>query len=85
MREIPKVIQSLCTSAPVAQQETIEKYFANNAYFIHPFCRTPSFDGSRVLIQYIYRWYKILSPRIELQIKSVGTSSTQSRIAGLAY
>ncbi|KAK4968744.1 hypothetical protein LTR66_011772, partial [Elasticomyces elasticus] len=31
-----------------------------------------SFSNSRSLIKYIYRWYKILSPKIEVDIHSIG-------------
>lgn len=72
--EIPKVISLLTQSPATIQQQTIEKYFTRNASFTHPFCRTGSFDQSRLLILYIYRWYRILSPQIELQVNSVGQS-----------
>ena len=64
---------SLLTQSPATiQQATIEKYFTRDATFTHPFCRTGKYDNSRLMILYIYRWYKILSPRIELEVKSVG-------------
>ena len=43
-----------------------------SASFTHPFCRTGSFEGSRNLIHAIYKWYKLLSPKIELKVNSVG-------------
>ena len=70
--EIPGVIQALTQSPPSIQRQTLEKYFTPDASFTHPFCRTGSFNGSRLLILAIYRWYKILSPRIELAVDSVG-------------
>ena len=69
--EISHIIHLLTQSPPTTQRATIEKYFAPNASFTHPFCRTGSWDGSRWLIWCIYRWYKILSPRIEIAINSV--------------
>ena len=69
--EIPQIIRLLTQSAPTTQRATIEKYFTPSASFTHPFCRTGSFDGSRWLIWCIYRWYKILSPKIEISITSV--------------
>jgi len=72
--EIPSIIHRLTQSPPSLQRQTIETYFTPDASFTHPFCRTGSFDGSRWLIWCIYRWYKILSPRIDLEVESVGST-----------
>ena len=74
--DIPVVIDSLTQAPPSRQQQTIQTYFTPTAAFTHPFCRTGSWSlsatlNSRLLIEYIYRWYKILSPRIEYSIESV--------------
>ncbi|MCJ1284645.1 hypothetical protein MMC26_003980 [Xylographa opegraphella] len=69
--EIPHVIHLLTQSAPSLQRATIERYFTPDASFTHPFCRTGSFHGSRWLIWNIYRWYKIMSPRIDIAVDSV--------------
>ncbi|MCJ1371885.1 hypothetical protein MMC20_003105 [Loxospora ochrophaea] len=69
--EISQVIHLLTQSTPSIQRATLERYFTPNASFTHPFCRTGSFNGSRWLIWCIYRWYKIMSPRIELTVDSV--------------
>ncbi|OKL63424.1 hypothetical protein UA08_01183 [Talaromyces atroroseus] len=71
VREIPTVIELLTESPPTLQASTVEKFFTPNASFTHPFCRTLSFNGSRWLVLAIYRFYKIMSPRIDLQVKSV--------------
>ncbi|KAL1985452.1 hypothetical protein VTN96DRAFT_7895 [Rasamsonia emersonii] len=71
VKEIPTVIRLLTQSPPSLQQATIEKFFTPSASFTHPFCSTRSFDGSRWLIVMIYRFYKIMSPRIDLEVKSV--------------
>ncbi|OCK80022.1 hypothetical protein K432DRAFT_382570 [Lepidopterella palustris CBS 459.81] len=71
VKEIPGVIHLLTQSSPSKQRETIETYFTPNASFTHPFCRTGSWENSRFLIKAIYRWYKIMSPTIELKIHSV--------------
>ncbi|MCJ1241354.1 hypothetical protein MMC14_009359 [Varicellaria rhodocarpa] len=76
--EIPGVIRSLCQTPPSVQRATIERHFTPDASFTHPFCRTGSFHGSRWLIWCIYRWYKIMSPRIEMDIDSVGESQDLS-------
>lgn len=69
--EIPLVIQALTSTKPSHQQETIDHYFTPEASFTHPFCRTGSNAYSKYFISRIYRWYKILSPRIALKVHSV--------------
>ncbi|KAF1983506.1 hypothetical protein K402DRAFT_309050, partial [Aulographum hederae CBS 113979] len=71
VQEIESVVHLLTQSTPDLQRQTIEKYFTQNASFTHPFCRTGSFNGSRFLIASIFRWYKIMSPKIELEVNSV--------------
>ncbi|MCJ1477448.1 hypothetical protein MMC13_006119 [Lambiella insularis] len=71
VKEVSQVIHSLTQTPPSVQRATIERYFTPDASFTHPFCRTGSFNGSRWLIWCIYRWYKILSPRIEISVDSV--------------
>jgi len=80
VKEIPGVIQALTQTPPSVQRDTITRYFTPNASFTHPFCRTGSFYfsdklNSRSLIQSIYRWYKIMSPRIDLSVDSVAYDS----------
>ncbi|KAK8152159.1 hypothetical protein BKA80DRAFT_211647, partial [Phyllosticta citrichinensis] len=70
-QEISQVIHLLTQSPPSVQGETIDKYFTPNATFTHPFCRTGRFKNSRLLIHGIYRWYKIMSPRVDISINSV--------------
>jgi hypothetical protein len=70
--EITQVVHTLCQGTPDQQTEAINTYFTPNASFTHPFCRTGSFDGSRNLIHAIYKWYKLLSPKIELNVNSIG-------------
>jgi hypothetical protein len=62
----------LLTCTSLCQTEAINAYFTPNASFTHPFCRTGSFEGSRNVIHAIYKWYKLLSPKIELKVNSVG-------------
>jgi len=69
--EVSHVIRALVQSTPSVQRATIERYFTADASFTHPFCRTGSFNGSRWLIWCIYRWYKIMSPKIEIDIDSI--------------
>ncbi|GAB7349149.1 hypothetical protein MBLNU459_g8089t1 [Dothideomycetes sp. NU459] len=69
--EIPHVISLLCETAPSTQLAAVEKYFTPSAEFVHPFCRTGSSASSRWLITRVYRWYKILSPRVSARVHSV--------------
>jgi hypothetical protein len=69
--EIPYVIALLTETPPSLQQSTISKYFTPTATFTHPFCRTGSSPHSRYLVERIYRWYKIMSPRISATVHSV--------------
>ncbi|KAK0672306.1 hypothetical protein QBC41DRAFT_243954 [Cercophora samala] len=83
VRDIKHVIRSLTQGSAEEQAQTISKYFAKGASFTHPFCRVPSFKDrripltnitnldSRAAIIGIYRWYKLLSPRISISINSV--------------
>lgn len=72
VEDIASVVHVLCQGSPKRQEEAINKYFTNDAEFTHPFCRTGSFNGSRASIHSIFRWYKIMSPRIDLSVNSVG-------------
>ncbi|CAN9466737.1 unnamed protein product [Alternaria alternata] len=75
VKEIPAVIHLLTQSPPSLQRATIEKYFTPDAAFSHPFCRTWSRPNSRWLVERTYRWYKIMSPRIDCTVQSVGETA----------
>jgi hypothetical protein len=76
------VIHLLVEGSPSDQKNTLEAYFVPHASFTHPLCRVPSFShysfpligeiDSRWVIWMIYRWYKILSPRIILDVECGG-------------
>ncbi|KAL6824114.1 hypothetical protein V8C40DRAFT_247344 [Trichoderma camerunense] len=80
VQEIAAVINTLTKGSPQQQQDTLNTYFLSNAAFIHPFCRVPSISkgsiplardlDSRWLILGIYRWYRTMSPKIELTVDS---------------
>ncbi|WPH01927.1 Hypothetical protein R9X50_00478100 [Acrodontium crateriforme] len=76
VEDITGVIHKLTQGSPHVQEKAINTYFTPNASFTHPFCRTGSFEGSRLLIHAIFRWYKILSPTIDLTVKSVAFDKT---------
>ncbi|KAJ5379679.1 uncharacterized protein N7496_002107 [Penicillium cataractarum] len=69
--EIRTVIRLLTQSTPSLQEKALERFFTTNASFVHPFCRVPSFNGSRWWVTKIFQWYKIMSPRIEMEVHSV--------------
>ncbi|KAI1409674.1 hypothetical protein F5Y13DRAFT_203329 [Hypoxylon sp. FL1857] len=79
--QIGQIIHNLTIHSRQDQQQALRDYFLPDAYFIHPFCRVPSFGtfkvpytnqilNSRRLISWIYQWYRILSPDIKLEIDS---------------
>jgi hypothetical protein len=61
-----------------------------DAEFVHPFCRVPPFQGvpiplvgkanSRHLVLAIFRWYRTLSPRIDLKVNSVQFDSSRKTL-----
>ncbi|KAJ5261045.1 hypothetical protein N7478_011640 [Penicillium angulare] len=71
VEEISTVIRLLTQSVPSLQQKTVERFFTRDAAFSHPFCRVPSFKGSRWYVLKIFQWYKVMSPRIEMEIHSI--------------
>ncbi|KAH9828928.1 40S ribosomal protein S7 [Teratosphaeria destructans] len=73
---IEPVIRALTQGTPKEQEEAVNKYCTPDFAFTHPFCRTGSFQGSRLVYRYILRWYKIMSPKIDIQINSIGKSMT---------
>ncbi|EFQ89154.1 hypothetical protein PTT_14695 [Pyrenophora teres f. teres 0-1] len=76
VKEIPAVIHLLTQSPPSLQRAAIDKYFTPDAAFSHPFCRTWSYGESRWLVHATYRWYKIMSPKIDLSVESVAFDET---------
>lgn len=84
-RQISRVIHLLTEGSPAEQKDALDAYFLPDASFIHPLCRVPSFShlnlpfigdvNSRWAIWMIYRWYKILSPRIVLNVECDGRCS----------
>ncbi|KAH6659492.1 hypothetical protein BKA67DRAFT_15603 [Truncatella angustata] len=79
VHQIGGVIEALCTQTIAEQQAALDDYFTPDAFFVHPLCRVPSFSGTKVLgteinslwlLKYIYQWYRVLSPHIDLTIES---------------
>ncbi|VUC21989.1 unnamed protein product [Clonostachys rosea] len=80
VKEIEGVITSLTKGSPPEQEEALYSYFLSNASFSHPFCYVPPLAKGSVpfapaidsawLILGIYRWYRTLSPNIDITIDS---------------
>ncbi|QUC19168.1 uncharacterized protein UV8b_03409 [Ustilaginoidea virens] len=80
VREIPSVIAALSTGSPQQQRDTLAQYFLPDVSFTHPFCHVPAFHAgaipfaprlnSRWLLLCIYRWYRTLSPSIDIAVDS---------------
>lgn len=80
VKEIASVITSLTTGSPEEQEDTLYSYFLPNASFSHPFCYVPSFSKGTIpfassvdsiwAILGIYRWYRTLSPNIDITVDS---------------
>ncbi|KAK3186674.1 hypothetical protein K4F52_004420 [Lecanicillium sp. MT-2017a] len=78
--QIEGVIKTLTTGNAQEQEDALDKYFLPDAAFIHPYCYVPRF--SKVAIPFIgtinslwvllgiYRWYRTMSPRIDISIDS---------------
>ncbi|KUJ17238.1 uncharacterized protein LY89DRAFT_646443 [Mollisia scopiformis] len=89
-RQISHVIHLLTEGSPADQRDALETYFLPDSTFIHPLCRVPSFShvslpligeiNSRWVIWMIYRWYKILSPRILLDVECGAEFNQKSQI-----
>ena len=71
-QEIEGLITRLCTANRKDQEVAIKQHFTSDASFSHPFC---SVTSNRDKIIYIYQWYKILSPNIEVSVNAVGMLS----------
>lgn len=85
VEEISDIIHVLTQATPSKQKEAVEQYFTPTANFIHPFCMTGSWDfkslgyrfTSRWAILQIYQWYKLISPRIDLEVLSTAFDEQQ--------
>jgi hypothetical protein len=81
--EIPHIIHLLTQSPPSTQLATLNRFFIPTASFTHPFVRTGSWDlgngfTSRWAMAQVYRWYKIMSPQIALDVTSVAYDKTNT-------
>lgn len=79
------MVRSLCQGTAAEQRRALERYFTKDASFVHPFCTVPHFGGSQIpllgrlnsrdVVRSIFQWYRMLSPKIEIEIDSACTCS----------
>ncbi|KAG7452038.1 uncharacterized protein BT62DRAFT_881857 [Guyanagaster necrorhizus] len=70
--EISSVVSLITTAvAPEIQQDGIQRYFTPDAGFRHPLCAVRPGPGSRERILGLYQWYRVMSPKIDLDVKSI--------------
>lgn len=89
LQEITDIIHTLTQATPSQQKEAVYRYLMPTATFTHPFCATGSwsitvpllgqFDSRWAALQ-IYQWYKIMSPRIDLEVLSVTYNEEKLRL-----
>ncbi|KAK7427174.1 hypothetical protein QQZ08_006287 [Neonectria magnoliae] len=81
VQEIAGVIKYLTDGSPEQQENAISHYFLPNASFSHPCNRVPSSQGSSPMesgidslwvVLSIYRWYRALSPHLDIKVDSAG-------------
>ncbi|KAK0209036.1 hypothetical protein DFS33DRAFT_1242386, partial [Desarmillaria ectypa] len=70
--EISSVVSLIMSAvAPEIQQAGIQRYFTPDAGFRHPLCAVSPGPGSRERVLGIYQWHRVMSPKVELDVKSV--------------
>ncbi|KDQ57980.1 hypothetical protein JAAARDRAFT_78444 [Jaapia argillacea MUCL 33604] len=69
--EIERVIKLLVEAvSPEVQLAAVQKYFTPDAEFRHPICQVVSGPNSREDIVGIFQWYRIMSPKIHIDVNS---------------
>ncbi|KAJ7764901.1 hypothetical protein B0H16DRAFT_1526144 [Mycena metata] len=70
--EVGAVVSLLtAAAAPDIQKAAFLKYLTPDAGFRHPLCHVTPGPGSRDRVLGIYQWYRIMSPHIDITVKSV--------------
>ncbi|KAF8152269.1 hypothetical protein B0H34DRAFT_810265 [Crassisporium funariophilum] len=71
-QEIHSVIKLVsCSKSPDIQKAALKKYFTSEAGLRHPFFTVKPGPLSRESILGVFQWYRTLSPRLEVDTKSV--------------
>ncbi|KAF8197124.1 hypothetical protein BJ912DRAFT_954843 [Pholiota molesta] len=81
VKEIKSVVYQLtATNSPDVQKAALESYMTSDVAFRHPVCSVNSGPNSRDTVLGIYQWYRILSPKIDIQVESIVFDSDQNVI-----
>ncbi|EIM84830.1 uncharacterized protein STEHIDRAFT_99669 [Stereum hirsutum FP-91666 SS1] len=79
--EIASVVKLVTTTpSPDVQKRALERYYTSDAGFRHPLCTVPSAHNSRESVIGIYQWYRIMSPKIELEVNSVSYDKEKGKV-----
>ncbi|ROW09595.1 hypothetical protein VMCG_02552 [Cytospora schulzeri] len=91
--EIQHVVRSLCQGTTDEQRRTLDRYFTPDAEFVHPFCVAPRFRrgalrhipllnklSSRDVVRGVYQWYRMLSPKVEMEFDAVLLDRARDKI-----
>jgi hypothetical protein len=71
--EIAAVVYMFCSSDdPDTQKQAIYDYFTPDAGFRHPLCSVAPGPNSRENVLGIYQWYRVMSPKLEIDVDEVG-------------
>ena len=71
-KEISNIVRTLCTTRDANElEETVKKYFVPDAKFSHPMCKA----NSRNEILGLFQWYRLASPKTQIQVLSVSECS----------
>ncbi|OBZ72901.1 hypothetical protein A0H81_06866 [Grifola frondosa] len=69
--EIEKVAVLLMAAVnPEIQKAAVLKYYTPDVSFRHPFCTVPSAPNSREALLAILQWYRVLSPKLVVHMRS---------------
>ncbi|KAJ7086386.1 hypothetical protein B0H15DRAFT_886779 [Mycena belliarum] len=79
--EVGAVVSLLtAAAAPEIQKAAFHRYLTADAGFRHPLCKVAPGPGSRERLLGIYQWYRILSPHIDISVKSVAHDTTANML-----
>ncbi|KAL0948346.1 hypothetical protein HGRIS_010932 [Hohenbuehelia grisea] len=80
-QEISSVVKDLTTASTADfQQSVLQRYFTHDAAFRHPLCSVEAAHGSRDKLLGIYQWYRVMSPRLQLEVKSVSENLDENTL-----
>lgn len=72
-KEIAGIVRTLCTTRDADElEDTVKKYYAQDAKFWHPLCKA----NSRNEILGLFQWYRLASPETEIKVSNVSECSS---------